>query len=387
MKFQALGSNYSFSWSIRQLFAIGSNKDSEQLKRALEKRYGGHAYLYAKGRDALSEAVRICMEDGSSQVVVNGLTCSVVVEAIEDLQATPLYLDVEPTTAHFNATEFAVAIKNNPDICAVIVQNTYGRVCDIEQIESIARARNIVLIEDLAHGVGQTYPDGREVGTVGDLVMLSFGRDKLIDVVNGGALVVRSTHLVSSVQPPVMNRSTLSQLRDRIYPIFMLKVRKLYDITIGKALLALVYKSRLAVRSADGGIDRSAKLPHWQAKLALARIKQLDQLNEHRRARMNEYERYLGDSLISKGGTIRGAVQVNNRQNTLGLLRDAGYELSDTWYDSPIGPSRKYEKIAYPETSCPNSVELSKSIINLPTHSEIDSEDTVRISEIVRRDV
>lgn len=387
MKFQALGSNYSFSWSMRQLFAIGSKKDSKQLTKTLENRYGGHAYLYAKGRDALSEAVRICMEDGSSQVAINGLTCSVVVEAIEDLQATPLYLDVDPDTAHFSAAELETAIKNNPDICAVIVQNTYGQTCDIGQIESMARARNIVLIEDLAHSVGQTYPDGREVGTVGDLVMLSFGRDKLLDVVNGGALVVRSAHLASSVQPPSDHSSLLSQFRDRIYPTLTLKVRRLYDTGLGKAIHSIMYKTGLAVRSADGGIYRTAGMPHWQAKLALERFTHLDELNEHRRARMSEYERYFGESLISRGGTIRAAVRVKDREATLGQLRDAGYELSDTWYDSPIGPSRKYEKIAYPEMDCRNSVEISKNIINLPTHAEINSDDTERIAEIVRRDV
>lgn len=387
MKFQALGSNYSLSWALRQLFVVGTKKDSKLLIKALETRYGGHAYLYAKGRNALSEAIRICVEDGSSHVVVNGLTCSVVVEAIEDLQATPVYLDVDPSTAHFGSTELESALETRADIGAVIVQNTYGRMCDIAKIEAITRKRNIILIEDLAHSVGQSYPDGREAGTVGDLVMLSFGRDKLLDVVNGGALIVRSPQLNRSVQPASVQPTLLSQFRDRIYPALTIKVRRLYDIVIGKAIMAAMYPTRLAVRSADGGIDRSASLPSWQAKLALARMAEIDQLNDHRRARMSEYERYLGDSLISAGGTIRAAVQVGDRPKTLKLLRDAGYELSDTWYDSPIGPARKYEKIAYPEMSCPNAVALSHTIINLPTHAEISSQDTERIAEIVRRDV
>ncbi len=387
MKFQALGSHYDFAWAMRQLFATGSKRHSAQLVQRLERRYGGKAYLYDKGRNALSEAVRVSIHTDTPLIAVNALTCSVVVEAIDDTAATPVYIDVDPHTAHFTADALEKAFHARPAISAVIVQNTYGRPCDIAAIEAVVRKFDALLIEDLAHSIGQTYPDGREVGTVGDLVMLSFGRDKLLDAVNGGALIVRSQHLTETVVAPNRWPRLRTQWQDRIYPILTWKVRSFYVSGLGKALLVAMYKFGLARRSADGGINRSLRLPHWQAKLVLKRLDSLEQTNLQRREHMSTYERYFGDELVSKDGTLRAAIAVADRAQTLKELRAAGYELRDTWYDTPIGPARKYATIAYPTNSLPIAVELAAKLINLPTHSHISTDDIERISAIVRRDV
>ncbi|NCU38682.1 DegT/DnrJ/EryC1/StrS aminotransferase family protein, partial [Candidatus Saccharibacteria bacterium] len=330
MKFQALGSNYDLRWAMRQLVATGTEKSSKQLVTALEHRYGGHAYLYSKGRNALSQAVQLCRDDTTSRIAINGLTCSVVVDAIRDADAQPMYLDVDPATAHFDIHTLKNAVAKQEDISAVIIQNTYGRMVDIAPIEEFAKQHDILLIEDLAHSIGQKYPDGREAGTVGDLVMLSFGRDKILDVVNGGALIIRSPKLHHAMQPPQQMPSLLTQFRDRIYPALTWKVRTMYNIGLGKIIHLAMYRLRLAVRSADGIISRSERLPHWQASLINERLAQLDETNEHRRGIMAVYQRYFGDSLISKNGTIRAAVAVENRTGALKALRTAGYELDDT---------------------------------------------------------
>ncbi|HTK39486.1 MAG TPA: DegT/DnrJ/EryC1/StrS family aminotransferase [Patescibacteria group bacterium] len=385
MKFQALGSNYSLSWALRQLLILGSASDSKALTKALEKRFGGHAYLFSKGRDALSEAVRLSSEEGSSRIAINSMTCSVVVEAATALDAPIAYLDIEPHSAHFSSSQFEAALQAHADICAVVIQNTYGRMCNIRPIEKIAREHNVLIIEDLAHSIGQTYPDGREAGTVGDLVMLSFGRDKLLDVTNGGALIVRSPQLTRGLQPASDYPSLLSQLRDRIYPILSVGVRRLYDMKLGQVLLGLMYRLKLAERSAEGGIHRNTTMPHWKARLALERLENLDALNAHRREIMSVYESVFGDALVSSGGTIRAALSVSNRSATLDSLREHGYELSDTWYDTPIGPARKYKRLNYPEQDCPGAVALSRTIINLPTHDEITEVDAKTIAEIIQQ--
>lgn len=385
MKFQALGSNYTFRWAMKQLVSIGSTTDSKLLVKALEQRYGGHAFLYSKGRNALSQAVHLSNEDGMSATAVNGLTCSVVIEAIQAAKSSPVYLDIDPGTAHFSAQALEHALVEHKSIGAVVVQNTYGHMVDIAAIEAIAKQHNLVLIEDLAHSVGQTYPDGREAGTVGDLVMLSFGRDKLLDVVNGGALVVRSPQLIRSIQPPSKFPTTTAQLRDRIYPMLTWKVRKFYNVGLGKAILALMYKLGLATRSAEGGINHTETMPYWQARLARQRLAALDTLNEHRRSIMSVYREEFGDILISNGGTIRAALAVRDRIKVLQELREAGYELVDTWYDTPIGPEREFRSMNYPIDACPASVALSESVINLPTHDEITVSDAKQIAAIARR--
>jgi len=386
VKFQALGSNYSGAWTLKQLFAIGNRDDHRQLTTMLEQRFDGKAYLYARGRYALAEAIRLaCDNTDKPRVAVNALTCSVVIDAIHAAGALPLYIDVDSDTAHFSADSLESALDDQSSVCAVIVQNTYGRMIDIAPIETLAQTHHLTLIEDIAHSIGQSYPDGREAGMVGDLVMLSFGRDKLLDVTNGGALIIRNTSFMARVVAPTNWPNATTQLRDRIYPLLTWLVRHTYAIGLGKLIHFTMYLLKIAIRSAEGEIDTSQRLPNWQAKLALKRFAVLDQLNTRRRERMELYQAYLGESLISRDGTIRAALAVDNRTESLQRLRDAGYELVDTWYDTPIGPASKYKALAYPVDDCPRAVELSKRIINLPTHDQVNYHDIERIAQIVRQ--
>lgn len=386
MKFQALGSHYSFDWAMRQLLTIGSNESKDTFIEGLSTHYSGLALTYSKGRHALSEAVRIAiLASGKTGVVVNGLTCSVVVDAVRAANGTPVYADVTSPYADFSAETLEKLCEQDDSIGTVIIQNTFGVPCDITSIQAVAKKYNLIMIEDLAHAVGQAYLDEREVGTVGDMTMLSFGRDKLLDVVNGGALIVRNEALRRHVEEPDHLPRTIDQLRDRIYPLLSWCVRRTYGIGIGKALLVAMYKLRLATRSADGGIDHQMTLPNWQAALALKRWHSLDALNDLRRARMATYERYLGDALISSDGTIRAAILRDDRKALLRRLKKSGYELYDTWYDVPIGPKRKFHRYHYPTESCPNATTMANQLINLPTHPEISEQDAIKIAEIVRQ--
>ena len=100
---------------------------------------------------------------------------------------------------------------------------------------------------------------------------------------------------------------------------------------------------------------------------------------------MKIYAKCLGDNLITADGTIRAALYVRNRSKLLSELKSVGAELYDTWYDTPIGPARKYLKLDYPKNDNSNSVQSADRIINLPTHQYIKPEDAIRLAQIVRK--
>lgn len=387
MKFQALGSHYSCGWSLRQLVAYGNNNHKAALLHELSSRYDGLPYLYAKGRHALSEAMRIAVHAQPDRpgVVINGLTCSVVVDAVLAAEATLVFADIAPPSLDFSADTLDMLCRNDPTIGTVVVQNTFGVPVDIAAIEAVARQHQLIVIEDVAHAVGQRYADGREVGTVGDMTMLSFGRDKLLDVVNGGALIVRTEQLRRHADEPTRLPRSIDQFRDRIYPMLTWFVRRTFSIGLGKAIMVTMYRSRLAIRSSDGTVDRRLTLPNWQIALVLKRLATIDILNDQRRSRMDTYERYLGDELLSSGGTLRATIRRTDRTALLRRFKKAGFELADTWYDAPIGPKRKFRSYNYPTADCPQAVEAASQLINLPTHREITEDDAIRLAEIVRQ--
>lgn len=385
MRFQASGSNYNFAWTIKQLFASGTPRHSHDLRHALQDRYGGEAVLYAKGRDALAAGIKISLDEKPGLVVVNGMTCSVVVEAVDAAGGDIIYADIDPTTAHYSTAQLEDMLTTHPEIKSIVVQNTFGRMCDIASIEKLASQHNAIIIEDLAHSIGQSYADGREAGTVGDIVMISFGRDKLLDIANGGALIIRNPDMTSRITYPTKQAPAMDRFRDRIYPMLTWKVRKFYGIVIGKVIHRLMFSLKLANHSADGNIHLDRRLSHWQANLAGQRLAVLDSLNTSRQQRMELYEQAFGSKLISQGGTLRAAIKVTDRHAAIAELLKAGFALDDTWYDRPIGPARKYDSSSYPVADCPESVSLSQSIINLPTHDEVDLADISKMIEIVSR--
>ena len=144
------------------------------------------------------------------------------------------YLDVADGKLNFSADELKKKLDAGANIKAVIIQNTLGYVCDIENIAAICRQNNIILIEDLAHSAGAMYLNGQEAGTVGDFVILSFSQDKIIDAVSGGALVVRNKKYQNLQLPKIAQPAKKQQVKDRFYPNFTFKIRMDYLIGLGK---------------------------------------------------------------------------------------------------------------------------------------------------------
>lgn len=390
MIFQSVGSQHDLVDSLKHLVSLGGEATRTRLTRHLSRHYQGEAAVFTKGRNALSEAVRIAT-GGKGKVAISGFTCYVVVQAVREAGCDVVYLDIEKSDLNFSAASLEEAIKDDAEIRAVIVQNTLGIPCDIAAIERVTDQHNLYLIEDLAHCVGATYDDGREVGKVGDMTMLSFGRDKLLDTVSGGALIVRNPELRVQLRQPYADALWRDQLRDRVYPILMWLVRVSYGVGIGRYIMAGASMIGLITRSGDGKIDRESVMPGWQAARVLDRLHYAKNDRRRRLELTRTYQRAFGDDFLLVGvddnaAPVRLGLMVKNRARIIAKLREAGMMLEDIWYDSPVGPKKLYPKAGFPEDKCPNAVAVSHEIINLPTHRYVTDEVVKQIAEIIKRE-
>lgn len=331
--------------TLKHLFAFGTKSDSNRLKSALATRYGSkeeNVFLTANGRSALCLALKNLVSKGS-EVVLNGLTCQAVVIAIKSAGCVPVFADIEEKDLNYSEKTLNSLLNSHKNVKAFIIQNSLGNPVDIRPFEKLAKEKNLVLIEDLAHCTGRKYPDGREIGTVGDVAALSFGKGKSIDTITGGALILKNPVKPLKFQS---SRQSLSRtLRARWYPFFGALLRACYKIHLNKPLVALLLKLHWIERSADAPLDLNSRLSHWQAKLAL------EQLN----------------SLEKNPGPLREFELVENREELLKKLRKNGYIFDEIWYDVPVSPARYYKKSGFDEKSCPKTTEIAKKIINLPT--------------------
>ena len=385
MIFNSLGSNYSWP-TVRRLLKHPAKPGAKtDLIKLLNRRYQGQSQLYVSGRAALSVAVSLTDAD---YVATNSFNCYVVEQAIKLAGAKPVFVDIKPGTYQFSLEQIEQAHQNQPKIGAVIVSNTFGLLFDIKPLEDYCQRNNLYLIEDIAHSLGTKYADGREVGTVGDLVMLSFGRDKQIDVVSGGALIVRKSKL-TLVPPtgPHLRPSWSQDWHNRTYPLASCLVRAGYvrSVGLGKIIHKTFKWLGLLPPATVGLINSHRQLPRRQASLILAGFRALPQ----RADRVNYLaQAYNLSQLLPAVGDCPLRLPIvtkspGHRDLILHQLNRAGFSLSSIWYDSVVFPERFGNVSDYQPGSCPQTEKICSRILNLPLHSYIQADQARQISQIV----
>ena len=262
----------------------------------------------------------------------------------------------------------------------IIIQHTFGIPGPIEEVLTITKKHNILVIEDCAHALGSTYA-GKPLGTFGDAAILSFGRDKCVSSIFGGAVITKDKHRAQLLQdmqnarPLPPTRWVLQQL---LHPVLFSIILPIYFFHgLGKALL--VGAQRIGLLSRAVAIEeREGKRPvHMQyaysPALALLLIQQLEKLDRYIQRREEIAGRYQS-AFGAHGDTLpylRFPIVLQNRDELILTARSQHVLLGD-WYDAALVPSTStFWAFQYIPGSCPNAEALSSSILNLPTYPSL----------------
>lgn len=328
----------------------GTNEDLAKLYDYLRREYSGARVLVTRnGRSAIAAGLTYYLRDflgyQGGEIIINGFTCYAVVQGVEAAGFTPVYADISKKDLNFTLESLEKVVTK--ETRAVMVQNTFGNMIDIAKIEGFCKKHGLILIEDLAHCVGRLYQDGREAGTVGELVAFSFGKEKSIDVINGGAVIFRDPKMPAVMSPQDITPSD-EEFRARIYPTVGMLYRALSYIKLNGLFMRALLKCGWVKKSADAEVDfKNSTLSDFQAKMALSKLKKRHE---------------IGKKLLREFYLVR------YRDEVLKKLRRAGYFFDGFWYERPVSPARYYKKVHFPEDKCPVAVEVSQKIINLPTY-------------------
>jgi dTDP-4-amino-4,6-dideoxygalactose transaminase len=179
--------------SDMQLF-LGSNV------REFEREFAGyceaaHGVGVSSGTDALVCALRACEVGAGDEVIVPSLTFFASVEAIVQIGATPVLVDVDEH--RLTLDPLAVAAALTPATRAIMPVHLYGLAADMDPILELARAKNLRVIEDAAQAHGARYR-GRRCGSMGDAACFSFYYTKNLGAVGEGGFVTTSDDEVES---------------------------------------------------------------------------------------------------------------------------------------------------------------------------------------------
>jgi dTDP-4-amino-4,6-dideoxygalactose transaminase len=140
----------------------------------------------ANGTDAIYVVLRGLGIGAGDEVITVANTFIATSEAISSTGARPVFVDVRADTALLDPAQLEAAITSRTK--AIVAVHLYGQPADMDELNRIARAHNLVVIEDAAQAHGARYR-GRRVGTLATAATFSFYPGKNLGAYgDGGAM-------------------------------------------------------------------------------------------------------------------------------------------------------------------------------------------------------
>ncbi len=174
--------------ALKKVYLSGQWSFNSTEEQAFENEFAAytgakHAIFMVNGTVTLEAALSALNIGPGDEIIVPALTWMATAMAVHYVGATPVFIDIEPTTLCLDPEKFQQAI--TPRTKAVIPVHIFGSMANLYKITAIAKTHKIAVVEDCAHMQGGFW-DGKGVGTIGDIGSFSFQQSKTLSSGEGG---------------------------------------------------------------------------------------------------------------------------------------------------------------------------------------------------------
>lgn len=307
-----------------------------------------HTVGVASGTDAVLLALRALGVGPGDEVITVAHTAVATVSAIELSGATPRFVDIDPETYTLDPARLPEAI--TPRTRAVIPVHLYGRPAEMDSVLAIARAHNLVIIEDCAQAHGARY-HGQMVGSLGDAAAFSFYPTKNLGALGDGGAVAT-------------NRPEIAE----------------------RLLLLRQYGWRERYVSDVSGYN--SRLDELQAAVLRVRLRHLDEENEARRRLAARYDASLAGLPVTLPVARRDdcpvyhlyVIRAAARDGLAAHLRDRTIG-TGVHYPVPVHLQPAYAHLGYGPGSLPNTEAAAQSVLSLPMYPDLPENAVALVGE------
>lgn len=150
----------------------------------------------ANGTLALQIALR-ALEIPKGEIITTPFSYVATTSAILWEGYVPVFVDIDKDTYCIDATKIEKAI--TPKTRAIMAVHVFGRPCNIEAINQIAKKHKLKVIYDAAHAFGVKYK-GKSLLDYGDISTCSFHATKLFHTIEGGGVIARDPAVSQKVE-------------------------------------------------------------------------------------------------------------------------------------------------------------------------------------------
>jgi len=290
------------------------------------------------GTDALVMALRALDIGPGHEVIVPVFTFVATADAVVQVGAKPVFVDIDPRTYNLDPAKVRSAITENTK--AIIVVHLYGQVADIEAIRATAQERNLLVIEDAAQSFGTQWR-GKKVGTLGDVGCFSFYPTKNLGAAgDGGAMVSPHEHVIEK---------------------FLLMRDHGRSVTVPEMVFEMIgYNSRLSA---------------LQAAYLRLKLPDLDEMLSDRIENARLYDQLLRDTeVVTPEFRDDGShtynlytIQVRDRDRLRNYLREKKIG-SGVYYSCPLHLQPCFSSLGYRERAFPVAEAVCQKVVSLPVY-------------------
>lgn len=327
-----------------------------QFQSELETLLGvQHVSLYTNGHLALENVIAAMNFPKGSEVITTPFTFASTTHAIVRNDLRPVFCDIDPNTYTIDVTKIESLITDKT--VAIIPVHVYGNICNVEEIERIAKAHDLKVIYDAAHAFGVTYK-GKSTACFGDASMFSFHATKVFNTIEGGAVCFADDDLAGR----------LNDLKN-------------FGIH-GPESVEYV-----------GG---NAKMNEFQAAMGICNLRHLDEEIAKRKLVVERYRSRLENIAGIKLSPIQKDVVSNYAyfpvvfdKEIFGSDRDVVFaklgenEVGARKYFYPLTNTFDCYKGIFDSSKTPVALEISLRVLTLPLYADLSLDDVDRICDII----
>lgn len=315
-----------------------------------------HIELMVNGHLAIELGIQVFNFPEGSEVITTPFTFTSTTHAIVRNNLKPVFCDVDPDTYTMDPSKIEALITDKT--VAIMPVHVYGNVCDVEEIDRIAKKHNLVVLYDAAHTFGEEYK-GKGIGTFGDMSYFSFHATKVFNTIEGGCATFKDPKFVKLLN----------------------NVKNFGIDPSGEVELV-------------GG---NAKMNEFAAAMGLCNLRHVDGEIEKRKRVVECYRENLDDILGIKLNCIQKDVKSNYAYfpvifdpEVLGFNRDdvfkelGEHHIRARKYFYPNTNTYKCYKDEYNPNDTPIAKKMSENVLTLPLYADLPLEDVVRICDIIK---
>ena len=327
----------------------------QELEQELTKHSGAKlAYATNNGTSSLIISLIASGVSSGDEVITSPLSFGATAMSILLLGATPVFIGIDQNTGLLKTEQIKKAITKKTK--AIMPVHLYGQVCDMDEIDNLAKEYNLKVIEDSCQSFGATYKN-KYSGTLGHMGAISFFPAKPLGAYGSAGAILTNDDSLGELIKKIRNNGQ----SQRFY----------YD-----------------------SLGFNATMNSFQAGVLLEKLNFFDEELKLRQEKANHYDKSFENhqgslrllSLKKERVSSRSYYVLKSLQRDFILksFKKAGYPL-DIHYPRPLFDQPVFKNKCRVVGDPHITREFSSQILSLPCHAYLKKEHQEKVIQLMRK--